>query len=400
MKVLFLTNIPSPYRIAFFEELGKHCDLTVWFEARNESNRSWKIEELGRSFRFRFLKGITLGLDKHLNVSIIRALKAESFDIYVLGCYSSPTEIIAMHWLKLHRKPFILNSDGGFPRQERPLIRKLKTYLISSAHSWLSSGSQCTRYLLHYGADLRRIYEYPLASHVPAERDLLPLSDNEKAILKQRDNLPGIVLLAIGQFIPRKGFDVLLQAFGRMQKERPDMRCSLLLVGGGPDQARYERMIREQGIRHVTIKGFMQREELIPYWKIADMFVLPTRHDVWGLVINEAAAFGLPIVTTAMAGAASDLGKDGDNGFIVQPDDEAALAQACLQLAQNADLRKRCGSRSKEIARRYAMSRMVERHVQVLQAWHAEAGPHRTAVQRHSHRESAGLSSNISQRSD
>lgn len=393
MKVLFITNIPSPYRVAFFEELGKHCDLAVWFEARSESNRSWHVEGLGRNYRYKFLKGITFGLDKHLNVSIWRELQAEDFDIYVLGGYSSPTEMIAIHWLKWRRKPFILNSDGGFVRRDRLFMRKLKTYFISSAQGWLSSGKQCTRYLLHYGASAGRIYEYPLASHVPDERDLLPLSVSEKAGLRQWNDLSGVVLLAVGQFIPRKGFDVLLQAFGRIERERPDLRISLLLIGGGPDQARYERIVREQGIRHVTIKSFLQREELAPYWQIADIFVLPTRYDTWGLVLNEAAAFGLPIVTTEMAGAAGDLVKDGDNGFIVKPDDEAALARACLQLALDGDLRRRCGKRSKEIARQYSLRKMVERHVQILRAWHAEAGYQRTDGSQRSHREPARLSS-------
>lgn len=375
MKVLFLTNIPSPYRIDFFNELGRHCDLTVWFEARSESNRAWEIDGLGRHFRYRFLKGRTFGLDKHLNLSIIRALRAEPFDVYILGCYSSPTEMIAIHWLKLRGQPFILNSDGGFAaggeRRERRLLRKLKAYLIGSAGLWLSSGRQCTEYLLHYGADKARIQEYPLSSAIIQERDLLPLPASERVLLKVKERLPGVVLLAVGQFIPRKGFDALLRAFGRLQRERPGTVCSLLLIGGGPDRPLYERIIEEEGIRNVSIKGFMQREELLPYWKFADLFVLPTRYDVWGLVLNEAAAFGLPIVTTDRAGAAGDLVRDGDNGFVVKPDDEPSLARACGRLVQDRELRERFGRRSREIARLYAMDRMVERHVQILQTWHA-----------------------------
>ena len=369
MKVLFLTNIPSPYRIDFFNEWGKRCDLTVWFEAPSESNRSWEIAGLGRHFRCKFLKGRTFGLDKHLNLSIVRELQAEPFDVYILGCYSSPTEMIAIHWLKLRGKPFVLNSDGGFPGRDRWLRRKLKTYLIGSAGLWLSSGSQCTRYLRHYGADASRIREYPLASTVLSEQDLQPLSARERAILKRKDNLQEVVVLAVGQFVPRKGFDLLLRAFARLRRERRDMAVSLLLVGGGPDRALYESIIREEGIRHVTIRNFMQRDDLLPYWKIADLFVLPTRYDVWGLVVNEAAAFGLPIVTTEMAGAAADLVREGENGFVVKPDDEEALARRIGQLAQDRALRERCGRRSRELAALYAMDRMVERHQQILQAW-------------------------------
>lgn len=372
MKVLFLTNIPSPYRVDFFNGLGRHCDLTVWFEAQSESNRAWAIDGLGRHFRYRFLKGRTFGLDKHLNPSIVRALKAEKFDVYILGCYSSPTEMIAIHWLKLRGLPFILNSDGGFAgdeRRESRLLRKLKTYLIGSASLWLSSGQRCTRYLLHYGADKARIREYPLASVRLTEREQQPLTASERVLLKVKERLPGVVLLAVGQFIPRKGFDTLLRAFGRLQRERPGTTCSLLLIGGGPEQPAYERIIEEEGIRNVAIRGFMQREELLPYWKFADAFVLPTRYDVWGLVLNEAAAFGLPIVTTDQAGAAGELVRDGDNGFIVQPDDVLSLSRACGRLAEDRGLRERFGRRSREIAGLYEMDRMVKRHVNILRAW-------------------------------
>jgi glycosyltransferase involved in cell wall biosynthesis len=364
MKVLFLTNIPSPYRINFFNELGKLCDLTVWFEAKKESNREWEIGGLGRHFRYQFLKGRTFGLDKHLNWSVIRELNAQPFDIYIL----------AIHWLKLRRKPFILNSDGGFPGQERLLQRKLKTYLISSAALWLSSGSNCSRYLMHYGASQNRIREYPLSSVVLSEEERKPLSEAEKLGLRRQENLKGVVLLAVGQFIPRKGFDVLLRAFGQLQRSHPEAGVSLLMIGGGPEKSLYEEIIRREGIHDVTIKDFMQKDELIRYWKMADLFVLPTRYDVWGLVFNEAAAFGLPIITTSMAGAAHDLVRDGENGFVTASEDVGGLARRCAELVLDRERRERFARRSREIADRYSMERMVSRHMRILNAWEAEKG--------------------------
>lgn len=369
MKVLFLTNIPSPYRVDFFNRLGRHCELTVWFEAANEANRQWKVDGLGRHFRYKFLKGRTFGLDKHLNPSIIRELAAQPFDVYILGCYSSPTEMIAIHWLKLHRKPFILNSDGGFPGDERWLLRKLKTYLISSASLWLSSGSQCTRYLRHYGADGSRIREYPLAAAELPDGATAPLSPTERAKFKAQHRLGEVTLLGVGQFIPRKGFDVLIRAFARIQQEAEGRSVSLLLVGGGPEKTRYAQMVRESNVRNVTLLDFMQQRELVAYWKAADIFVLPTRHDVWGLVLNEAAAFGLPIITTTKAGAAHDLVRDGENGFVIPPDDEDALVRSCLKLVQDREMRLRFGRRSRELAAKYSMDCMVERHLHIFQEW-------------------------------
>lgn len=362
MKVLFLTNIPSPYRIDFFNELGKHCDLTVWFEARNEANREWKIEGIGSSFRYKFLSGFTLGLDKHVNFSILRELRAESFDVYILGCYSSPTEMMAIQWLKARKKRFILNSDGGYPSGDRWFMKKLKTYLISSADLWLSSGTNCTKYLRHYGARPERIREYPLSSVLLSEGDTRPLTEREKAERKREAGLRGTVVLAVGQFIRRKGFDVLIEAFARLRGED----ASLLLIGGGPEREPYERRIQELGLRNVVIQDFMQTKDLLAYWKLADLFVFPTRFDVWGLVLNEALAFGLPIVSTTMAGAAHDLVREGANGYLVPPDDVELLAERCRKLIGDAELRLRFGERSREFAAGYTLDRMVSSHLRIL----------------------------------
>ncbi|MBB6671690.1 glycosyltransferase family 4 protein [Cohnella nanjingensis] len=365
MKVLFLTNIPSPYRVDFFNRLGRLCDLTVWFEARNEANREWETDERRFGFRYKFLPGRTFGLDKHTNLSVLRALRAERFDVYVIGGYSSPTEMLAIHWLKLRKRPFLLSSDGGFPASEPGLLRKFKSYLISSASGWLSSGSNCTRYLTHYGAQPSRIYEYPFSSVSFSEEELAPLAREERARLKREEGLQETVILAVGQFVPRKGFDVLLEAFARMR--RGDV--SLLLIGGGPERERYETLIRERGLANVRIKPFMSKSELIPYFKVADLFAMPTRYDVWGLVVNEAAAFGLPIVSTRMAGAALDLVAEGENGYLVDADDAAALADRCERLAGDEILRQRFGRKSRELSRLYTMERMVNRHADLLHAW-------------------------------
>ncbi|MBB6692853.1 glycosyltransferase family 4 protein [Cohnella xylanilytica] len=362
MKVLFLTNIPAPYRIDFFNELGKHCDLTVWFEAKNESNREWAIEGLGASFRYKFLPGFTLGLDKHVNFSVIRELNAEPFDVYILGCYSSPTEMMAIRWLKFKKKRFILNSDGGFVSEDKWLLRKLKTSLISSADLWLSSGSNCTRYLSHYGADGRRIREYPFSSVALSEGDTRPLPEGEKEELKRREGLKGTVILSVGQFIHRKGMDVLLDAFARMR----NANASLLLIGGGPEREAYEARIRDERIPNVVIKDFMQKRELLVYWKLADVFAMPTRFDIWGLVLNEALAFGLPVVSTTMAGAAHDLVREGENGFLVPPEDAALLGERCERLAVDPELRQTFGAKSREIARGYTMERMVDSHLRII----------------------------------
>ncbi|MDO5425085.1 MAG: glycosyltransferase, partial [Eubacteriales bacterium] len=100
------------------------------------------------------------------------------------------------------------------------------------------------------------------------------------------------IVLAVGQYIYRKGFDILLKA-----SEMLDSDIGIYIIGGEPTKE-YLQIIENYGLHNVHFAGFMNKKELSDYYKAADLFVLPTREDVWGLVINEALAYGLPIITT------------------------------------------------------------------------------------------------------
>ena len=147
MRVLFITNIPSPYRVDFFNEMGKYCDLTVVFERKCAKDRedSWQSYHF-EQFRGIFLRGLNLGVDSSFCPCIIRYLK-EKYDRVVFGGYSSPTCMIGMEYLRLRHIPFWLNADGGFIKDDGLMTGMLKHHLIGGADAWLSTGELTTRYL-------------------------------------------------------------------------------------------------------------------------------------------------------------------------------------------------------------------------------------------------------------
>src|SRR5690554_5419830 len=91
LRVLYLTNVPSPYRVDFFNELGRACDLTVLFEATlsGERHHRWHKYEF-TNFEAVFLKGIKIRQDDALSMEVMRFLTRESFDVIVVGGYSTP----------------------------------------------------------------------------------------------------------------------------------------------------------------------------------------------------------------------------------------------------------------------------------------------------------------------
>ena len=213
--VLFLTNYPSPYRVHFFDELGKYMDVTVLYSDRVEDmkhrNADW-FEEGVHGFRaVRLTPKVRVGR-RYLCFDVLPWLKKQ-YDAIVVCGYSSPTAVLAMAYLRLYRIPFYMEVDGGLVRQDGKLKHFVKKSLVCMANRWLSTGVHTTGYLIHYGAREERITHYPFSSLY--ERDILemPVSRQEKEVLRRELDIPEKqMILAIGQMIHRKGFDVLLKA--------------------------------------------------------------------------------------------------------------------------------------------------------------------------------------------
>lgn len=361
-RVLFLTNYPSPYRVAFFDTLGKKLDVTVLYADRIEKkihrDAKWFVSSQGvchsvqLSHRVLSLKGRDLCLD------VITWLKKPWDHIVVCG-YSSPTVMLAMAYLRLRRIPFYMEMDGGLVRRDSAIKYRFKKLLVTRPTWWISSGEPSSQYLTYYGADRQRIFTYPFTSLTGADILRQLPSPEEKAALRRELALPeGRILLCVGRMDPGKGYDVLLKALARMEAD-----AQLYIVGGEPT-AECTDLTRALELKNVHFVGFQPKEALKKYYLAADAFVLPTRSDVWGLVINEAMACGLPVVTTDRCVAGLTLVREGVNGYLVPIDDEKILAEK-LDALMSADLRE-MGSAALETIRPYTIENMAKAHVAIF----------------------------------
>ena len=364
MKVLFTTNIPSPYRIQFFNELSKYCELTVVYERKNAKDRD--IEWLNRekiNFDVKFLKGIKVGNEMAFCPEIIKIIKKGHFDLIVVGGYSTPTGMVLINYLKRKKVKFILNSDGGIIKEDNIFKYKIKKYFISSASAWLSTGKETTKYLKHYGAKEEEIYVYPFTSI--NEKDIL----NEPITIEQKNKVKtelGIseekVIISIGQFIHRKGFDILLKAIKNVSSQ-----VGVYIIGGQPTDE-YIELKENLQFLNVHFVGFKSKDELKKYYKIADVFVLPTREDIWGLVINEALAFGLPVITTDKCVAGLELIANGKNGYIIPVDDVEALSNKINNLANvSKEEREKYYINNIKKTKEYTIENMAQKHIEIFE---------------------------------
>ena len=365
-SVLFITNYASPYRVAFFDALGKDMDVTVLFSDRreNQSHRSsaWFVESSGRFHWVQLEKQWFRRRGGSLCPDVLPWLK-KPWDAIVICGYSSPTAMLAMAWLRLHRIPYYMEIDGGLVRPDSRLKYWIKKLLVSAPTYYISSGEPSTNYLVHYGAKREQVFLYPFTSLFAADILETVPGEEEKLSLRRELNLTGEkILLSVGRFDSGKGFDCLMKAVAQMEQD-----VQLYIVGGEPTRD-YLELVKELRLDGVHFVPFQPKEQLKKYYRAADAFVLPTRSDVWGLVINEAMSLGLPVVTTDRCVAGLSLIQDGINGYLVPVDDESVLAEK-LDTLLAGDCRE-MGKAALETIRPYTIENMAKVHVGIFETNH------------------------------
>ena len=364
MNVLWLTNIPSPYRVDFFNLLGEKCHLTVLFEKEKASdrNKNWAAAGL-KSFKGVILNGVSTGADNAFCPSVAKWLHKNEYDIIVITNYSTPTGILAIQILKCRRIPFVIEVDGGFAKNGRGTKEKIKKYLLGSAEYWLSSGKITTEYLTSYGAQNDRVFWYPFTSLRQSEiaGDICDI--NEKEQLRRELSIRGErVVITVGQFIHRKGFDVLIKAWADM-----DSRYTLLIIGGGELESEYRKSIERLSLDNIMLISFKRKEELFKYYKAADLFVLPTREDIWGLVVNEAMACRLPVITTDKCIAGVELIGDNENGFVIPVENIEMLSEKINEILSDEALQNEMAHKSLERIKDFTLEKMVQVHMDIFE---------------------------------
>lgn len=356
MKVLWLANIPSPYRVNFFNELGKNCELTVLFEkgASDERDESWKQFSVTH-FKAIFLKGITMGVAESFCPSVVKYLKKE-YDHIVVTNFSDLTGALAVLYLRAKGVAYELESDGAFPGSGKGFKESIKRFLIKGADRYFSTAQLHDQYYQTYGAEKDKIVRYPFTSVWSKDVLLSPVSQEQK--LKLRSHLGMTekhIVLAVGQFIYRKGFDILIKAAARLNND-----IGIYIVGG-KETEEYTQLLAEYGVKNVHFCEFAVKKILMSYYEAADLFVHPTREDIWGLVINEALAKGLPVVTTNRCIAGLQLIRDNYNGMIVDVEDDVVLADAINTVLNNRNM----SIGALESASQYTVEKMAGAHMDV-----------------------------------
>jgi glycosyltransferase involved in cell wall biosynthesis len=351
MKIALLTEIPAPYRIPLFNALAaaEDVELEVYFLAEHDPRRQYPVYSTEFRFERRVLEGrgaLARGRWVVFSRGARRELDRFDPDVVLLGGWNQPAFWTGLRWARRHGRPVLLwvESTARDERSGNPLLERLKRRAVAAAAGFLVPGRAAKEYVESLGVPSDRIVIAPNAV------DLSIFS-----VAPDRRERESCTFLYVGRFSHEKGADVLVRAFRNVPGR-------LLLAGSGPA----EDQIRALSDDRVELLGHVPREQLPALYAGADCLVLPSRSEAWGMVLNEAAAAGLPLVATEAAGGGYDLIEPGVNGYRVPVEDEGALAEALRKVAADPDWRIRAGERSRELTAGYTGEVWAERVLELV----------------------------------
>ena len=245
-----------------------------------------------------------------------------------------------------------VDSSTGLKRLLRDATVR---FLLSQIDCCLAIGMHNRNFYLKRGLSAKRIGSMPYCvdnDHFHSKANTADVAAL-RAHLSLEPDRP--VILFASKFMARKFPDHLLEAYRKLPEPRP----YLIYVGDGEMRDNLEETVRNHQLKDVRFAGFRNQGELPAFYALADIFVLPSINETWGLVINEAMNAGCAIITTDQVGSAADLVRSGENGFVIKACDISVLTNSLISCLVEQRFRY-MGERSLEIIQGWGIKENVD----------------------------------------
>ncbi len=358
---------PTPYRAPLLDRVAAlpEIDLTVIYAADTVASRTWRVQPDHRAV---FLRGVPLPgartvvhHDYPVTPGVVGALGKARPHVVVVSGWSTFAAQAAITWCRVRRVPYLLvvesHDEGPRAGWRRKVKGAVVPPIVRRASGALVTGTLARRSMVARGAAPQRVRVFANTIDVEGFGERADrLAPRRPELRRQLGAGPDdVVVLSVARLQPEKGLDVLVRAVA----EAGDPRLLLVVVGEGPERKPLERLARELGAR-LVLAGDWAWERIVEVYAAADVFALLSEREPWAVVVNEAAACGLPLVLSDQVGAAHDLLRDGVNGTLVAAGDVAAAARTLRELAADPSLREAQGARSRELAQDWGYGPSVE----------------------------------------
>jgi len=405
MKARYKLAIVAPtcfyYQVELFRQLTAHprIDLMVYFcsdeavraqDVRDmyHTDEKWGDEsELLVGYPHKFLPNYSprpsylkwpYGL---MNFSIWKEIKETKPDIVVLMSWMNITWWVAILACLWYRVPFLYMTDANAqaeqiaPRWKKWLKKLLLgAVLFKAATGFLCAGTANRQLYQFYGVPEEKLvpfaYSWGYETQIQAWEDLK--SQRKQLRAQQGIADDSLVILYCGRLGKEKGISDLIAAFQRVNCQHK----TLNVVGDGQLRKSLEKYTSENGLDSVHFYGFRNRYEIAEFYATADLLVLPSKRETWGIVVNEALCFALPVIVSDQVGAANDLVGEGENGFTFPAGDVQALAARIQQIIElPEEERHLMGIRSREQIKRWVRRGLAQSIDQYFDLMYSQQPP-------------------------
>ena len=361
-KILFIHNTAMWYKRPFFKRLSEIYDVKFVFTHIQVCKDIYGVEiseeiEGLEGVNYKVLKNYFNFIKPHgVAFGVIKEAIGD-YDVLVDGNWDSLSEIIEMMLYftiaKIRKKPVVIYKENWYCKEislkrriREMIILPFVKFIVRNSNAILVPGTKSKEYFVSLGSSPDQIFIMPNASNISVkEEDYVT-----KEKLKEKLNIgTKKVVLYVGRLVKQKGVDYLIKAFAKLRKERDDI--VLVIVGGGECRDELKLLAKNLNIKdRIFFVGYIENELLPPYYLLCDIFVMPSiPMDTWGFIVNEAMYFGKPVIATDAVGAAFDMIKDGENGFMVPEKYSDALYGAMKKILSDPELEERMGKESKRI---------------------------------------------------
>jgi glycosyltransferase involved in cell wall biosynthesis len=299
-----------------------------------------------------------------VNPSVIQTLYKNKGDIVMVNGWSYFSNLLTIFFAKIFGKEVWLRAENPL-NQELKKSRKslftkkiiLKYFLFPFMDKFLYIGAESKKFFEFYSVKDSRLLFTPYAVNNELFMSLQN-EDSNKPLVIQGLGLPKEkkIILFTGKYIDKKRPLDLIKAFQLVNNSS----AVLVMVGEGKLRPKMEEFIAQHHIENVFLTGFVNQSEITKYYSVADIFVMCSGvGETWGLSVNEAMCFGLPVIVSETCGCSVDLVQNGINGFKFEEGNISALADSIEKLLKDENFRTKCGEASLRIIGDYSNEHII-----------------------------------------
>ncbi len=343
-KVVLVTNMLPPYRIAFYERLAKATELTVISDRVNSRGRQWNQDLEKFKFKFKVLKSRAIMLKRNrddlgykskrpfnLSFKVFSELRRQNPDVVITIEYGLKT-LWSLLYAKLYSKKIVLWSEGTLHTEATInwIRRLLRNFITPKIDMFWTNGIESSELVRSYGSkNEAHIEEGMTGVNTDWWIKQASIYKDQKSTLRLKFGIEGKAILVNGSLIPRKGVTQLLRALDSWDT---DETFSVIFLGTGVLEEEIRDWFARQEKFKLIMPGFIDPSEMPQYMAAADWAALPTLDDNWPLAVLEVMLAGLPQLFSLYNGGSVDLCRSGENGYIFDPLNEDGFVEALKKI--------------------------------------------------------------------